>query len=262
MQQRSCTPTRVNSSGDSPFVLYRRSWDRTTSDLSATPPRTPVLGERAFSNEMLLGCNAASGCMPLDAFSSAHTAFCTPQTSRRELDLRASLDYELNRVNEEARWRQTTTQTLVTPLTEYLFIGPYPTEDTARFLLENNIEIVVNCCAGERPTDPEIRKAFIVKDIAAVDSTEYFILMHNLDDFVSIINSARQAGKKVFVHCVAGVNRSAVLCAAYLMKAMKWGPIEVVRHFRQMGKFCMLENVAFRHQLISEYLATICAGEN
>lgn len=271
MQQRSCTPPRVNTSGDSPFVLHRRSWDRTNSDLCATPPhhstpRTPVLGERPFSNEKTHplgggggGCGTSSA-VPFDAFSG-HAAFCTPQTSRHELDLRASLDYELNRINDEARYRQTTTPALVIKLADFLFIGPFPTEDTAALLAQHGIEVVINCCAVERPTEADVLQAFHVKEIPAVDSTEYFILMHNLDEFTRAVNLARQNMKKVFVHCVAGVNRSAVLCAAYLMKEFRWGPVEVVRHFRQCGKYCLLENVAFRHQLVSEYLATIC-GEN
>ena len=201
-----------------------------------------------------------SAAVTFDAFSG-HTAFCTPQTSRHELDLRASLDFELNRINEEARYRKTTSPAHAIQLGDYLFIGPYPTEETVQYLVQHGVEVVINCCAGERPTEPEIRRLFHVKDIAAVDSNEYFILMHNLDEFAHTVAMAKHAMKKVFVHCVAGVNRSAVLCAAYLMKVNHWGPVEVVRHFRQCGKLCLLENEAFRHQLVSEYLASM-RGEN
>ena len=254
-QQRSCTPTRVSEAGDtSPFFLNRRSWDRVPTDFSAasTPPRTPVLMERASSNEMPLPSSATA----FGPFSNS--SLCTPQTSRQELDLRASLDFELNRINEEARCRQSTFPVLLVQLEEYLFIGPFPTEDTARLLQANGVEVVINCCAGERPTVPAMREMFVVEDIPAIDSPDHYILTHDFARFASIVNDSRRAGKKIFVHCVAGVNRSAVLCAAYLMKAKKMGPVEVVRQFRQCGKYCLLENVAFRHQLVSEYLSSLC----
>ena len=39
-------------------------------------------------------------------------------------------------------------------------------------------------------------------------------------------------GKKVLVHCYAGQNRSAAICAAYLILYKSWEPENAINHLR------------------------------
>ena len=48
----------------------------------------------------------------------------------------------------------------------------------------------------------------------------------------NIVNGAIVKGKLVLVHCYAGQNRSAAICAAYLILYKGWTPKEAISHLR------------------------------
>ena len=180
---------------------------------------------------------------------SVASAMCTPQTSRFELELRANLDREINVVNAACRKY---TAPPITQLNEHLFIGGFPTNETLDLLRDQNITHIINCCSGEkRSTDSE--SLFHVAHINARDDPDYYILHHHFDSFLSLVDEVTRGHGKVFVHCYAGVNRSAALCVAYLMERCGMDPIESVRLFRKQGRMVVLDNQQFRQQLVQHF---------
>jgi protein-tyrosine phosphatase len=52
------------------------------------------------------------------------------------------------------------------------------------------------------------------------DSSE---LNNSFNNCIEFIETAREGGFKVLVHCRMGVNRSGVVVSAYLMRVNRWG---------------------------------------
>lgn len=76
------------------------------------------------------------------------------------------------------------------------------------------------------------------------DNVDYPLIDAHLEECISFIERARADGK-VFVHCVAGINRSASICVGYLIRQ------ERKRYFSCRKK---------KKNLLFESCILICAG--
>lgn len=176
----------------------------------------------------------------------------TPQVPPVCQTWRANLDAELDGV--ATKWSPDQLP-LVTPLIERgLYVGGSPDAQTVAQLHALGVRHIVNCCAQDVRTAPEVTAQFCVHHFEAYDSPEYLILHRNYDAFAKLVSTLRAGGETVFVHCIAGVNRSVTLCAAYLMDSLSLDPVEAVRVFRANGRMRILDNHGFRHQLVDHYL--------
>lgn len=185
----------------------------------------------------------------------AHAAMCTPQTSRFEIDLRSRVDQILCGIDSEQRRRRAAA---VTQLTDYLYIGGAPTEETVHILKQQQVEYIINVVSGEHPTPQWIvDRGFLAEAIDARDQHDYYILTHHYEHFRQLINLVRSREGRVFVHCLAGVNRSVTLCAAYLMEYEKLDVCEVIELFAAQGRPVILDNKGFRRELVDFYANTL-----
>eukprot|EP00659_Diplonema_papillatum_P003962 gene3962-6138_t len=92
-----------------------------------------------------------------------------------------------------------------------LYVGGYFASKKKEVLRdEHGIRCIINCCADESPTDEEACLAFGLKhhSIAARDEPGYPLLDAHFDEFFAVAKAADAAGLPIFVHCLAGVNRS------------------------------------------------------
>mmetsp|Transcript_31935 Transcript_31935/g.99352 ORF Transcript_31935/g.99352 Transcript_31935/m.99352 type:complete len:208 (+) Transcript_31935:40-663(+) len=87
------------------------------------------------------------------------------------------------------------------------------------------------------------------KEIDAEDDEEYPILDLHLDAAVRFLKGIREQGRRVLVHCYAGMNRSATLCAAYLVSVERLPLTQAVRVLRER-RGAVLQNRAFTRQLV------------
>ncbi|KAH9601713.1 Dual specificity phosphatase [Trypanosoma melophagium] len=272
MAARSCTPPRDGASPDgTPFVCHHRLSDYRTeggnsgsssdnSKNSNNSPRTPrqrCEGLCGPTIDVEVEQWSSQAMTPKHSrIESMHpsAALCTPQTMREELQLRATLDAELASVRVNCRWH---TAPAVTPLVDGLYVGGFPDEETLDILRREGIRTIINCCAGEYETQENIQAEFTVHNLPAEDQADYLILYHCYDRFAEVVNEAKQLGSRVFVHCIAGINRSVTLCAAYIMQYHNMDPVSCVRLFRAQGRTDILRNVSFRHQLVDFYFNTL-----
>ncbi|KPA86575.1 putative protein phosphatase [Leptomonas pyrrhocoris] len=179
----------------------------------------------------------------------------TPQTPQVCLAWRANLDAELDPVNAQHPADQLPP---VTTLMEgMLYIGGFPDAETVPLLQSIGVHHIINCCAQDVVTCPAVSGAFHVHNLQAFDVEDYLILHHDYDIFAALLSDLLARGERVFVHCIAGVNRSATLCAAYLMDRFALSPVEAVRVFRGNGRMRLLDNKGFRHQLVDHYLQSV-----
>ncbi|KEG10830.1 putative dual specificity protein phosphatase [Trypanosoma grayi] len=258
MAARSCTPPRTSTSPDgTPFVCYHRLSDYPL-ERSCSPP-TPKRQRNSWgypANDLGTEMRPSQLMTPKASrveSQLSQAALCTPQTMREELQLRANLDAELSLVRLDRAWRPGPS---VTPLVDGLYVGGLPDEETLEYLRREGIDTIINCCAGEYETRECEQAEFKVHSICAEDQSDYLILYHCYDRFAEIVNEARRASRRVFVHCIAGINRSVTLCIAYIMQHYHMDPVSCVRFIRARGRTDILRNVAFRHQLVDFYLNT------
>lgn len=229
---------------------------RSTGELGGCHGHPPALAPQTWQTpEVNRGATArlTGGNFGLPISSSL---MYTPQIAPGLLAMRDSLDQELGPVNVANRMFALPA---VTPLLAgRLYVGGLPDEETVRILRAEGIHNIVNCAARDYVTDLAVSAEFNVRDIDAFDSSDYLILHHDLDTFTGVVDDIiANRGEKVFVHCIAGINRSVSLCCAYLMEKMHIPPIETVRLFRANGRMRILENVSFRHQLVDHYMFVV-----
>ncbi len=138
-----------------------------------------------------------------------------------------------------------------TKLTEYLYIGSYSDAENVSCLRKLGITHVLNCAAfrtlGGSPYPPETGIVGYV-EFKADDSEMYDMLQH-FPRAKTFIDDAKVKGGKVLVHCAMGINRSALICAAYIIADKKMNLLDVVKHLKSRRKI-VLSNKGFRLQLV------------
>ena len=85
---------------------------------------------------------------------------------------------------------------------------------------------VVNLCGIEDPYKVEARLWSPILEGGGTPTLEW------LNKVVDFIDEQRQAGRTVYVHCMAGVNRSAAATAAYLMRENGWSREQALAFLR------------------------------
>ena len=101
----------------------------------------------------------------------------------------------------------------------HLYIGNIYTALNEDILIENNIEVIVNCT-----TDiPFLENDFIkdgyrcpLEDDKSKEQIDN--MLASLDSILDIIRGHTENKQNVFIHCRAGVQRSATIVVGYLMK--------------------------------------------
>lgn len=91
--------------------------------------------------------------------------------------------------------------------------------------------------------------SFEVVEMDAEDSFEYPLLNNHLADLERMLSSARARDQRVLVHCFEGRNRSATLCAAYMIRAERMTLTSAVSVLKD-ARGPVLKNRAFVRQLV------------
>ena len=118
------------------------------------------------------------------------------------------------------------------------------------FMKAFSITHIINC-ADETACPPNIKTMVPYTCIDAIDSTRVHIFNTWYPKFNETMDAYLQDPlcKGVYVHCQAGMNRSAFLAAGYVIKTFGIPFSEcVIRMVSQRP--CVMTNPAFQHQLI------------
>ena len=137
-----------------------------------------------------------------------------------------------------------------THVLDFLLLGDMHKATDPVFLKENRITHVISCIGDCSLDATALYKQMGIEYLSfeAMDSIWYDIMQH-FDSVHKFIETGRQSGGKVFIHCKQGVNRSGALAVAYYMAHKKIGPITAVRDIREKRKR-VLANEEFQRQLI------------
>jgi protein-tyrosine phosphatase len=133
-----------------------------------------------------------------------------------------------------------------------IYIGNLEAAKNNQLLTNNNIHCIVNLSNVQyNHTLPQF-KVFI--DDIFIPHDQLNIFMFKFKKAVSAITRARESGYNVFIHCMAGVNRSATAIALYLIE-QKWNRIDVLNALYSANKERNVEcltNPSFRF-IINNY---------
>ena len=114
-------------------------------------------------------------------------------------------------------------------------------------------QAVLNLCESEDSYQCEIHRWQAIRDASPAPSLEW------LQQQVAFVDGQRQAGRTVFVYCLAGNSRSGMVVTAYLMQEHNWTRDEALAFAR--GKRPLTwPNPAFM-KLLSEWERTLRRGE-
>ena len=98
-----------------------------------------------------------------------------------------------------------------------------PLKEDLEFLKSQSVEVMVNLQEKEHFTE---HKGFIVKNIAIDDfgppDYEDFV------EFIKFVSSHIEMDRKIVVHCYAGMGRTNLMLAAYLMNHLEIDPDRVL----------------------------------
>jgi hypothetical protein len=113
-----------------------------------------------------------------------------------------------------------------TEILPQLFIGEYPTPEDAGWLKSTLGADAVLCLQDDSDLHAkflrlsELRNAYAAEDVdfhrVAIPDGDGVALAAAIDQIVGIVHDLIAAGKRVYVHCNAGMNRAPTVAIAYL----------------------------------------------
>jgi protein-tyrosine phosphatase len=134
----------------------------------------------------------------------------------------------------------------ITQINEYLFLG---SAEGARTIDKtvNDIKYVINV-THDVPNYFESKgvsyQRISILDHTAIQICDYF------DQVNQFIKKAKEEKSKIYVHCMAGISRSATLVIAYLMHEYKMTLNEAFKHVRTK-RHIIEPNISFYFQLVN-----------
>ena len=112
---------------------------------------------------------------------------------------------------------------MATEIIENLYLASYDVAKDVNWLSERDVHMIVNCSKDlSFPDYPVLGLRLFVEDVYTADKAirrkENEEMTKYMDDIVDVIHRVLQQKKKVLVHCLHGVQRSATIVTAYLLK--------------------------------------------
>lgn len=135
----------------------------------------------------------------------------------------------------------------------HLFLSNARCAHDVELLRARRITHVLNVAgyAGRGNSQAYREHGITVSELDAHDLEGYPMLARHLSRTRRFVEAARRANGKIVIHCVAGLNRSGVLCAAEYMLTTRCSVVDAVKHCRQKrGDLCVC-NHSFQAQLVA-----------
>jgi len=111
-----------------------------------------------------------------------------------------------------------------------LYLGGVAGAENPDFYKKYGITCVLECAAGLSVQYP---KEFLEKHLLIpVHDYPDFEIKRHFEKAIEYIDTNRKTGASVYVHCAAGVSRSATFVIAYLMKTMKMNVEDALKYVK------------------------------
>lgn len=140
-------------------------------------------------------------------------------------------------------------------ITNNIWLGNYADSSNETFISQNNIKVIINC-SKDLPfyfNQLEVPYRYrIPVDDDRQDNSMYVMYLY-LPKIVDIMRYHIGRGENVYVHCHAGMQRSACVVAAYLMAVTGQKPEEVIRYIKSKRPIAFTPFVNFQKSLDNFY---------
>lgn len=144
-------------------------------------------------------------------------------------------------------------------LLENLYLGNIAHAQGVDALRAKGVTHILNCAPGMCPTGAAMYPDMTYYEIDATDAEDYELLPSHFEHAMLFLHSVEVSGGIAFVHCFAGINRSACICVAFLM-ALCGMPLLEACKFVYDRRPIVLKNVGFRRQLLQLAMAADPTG--
>ena len=172
------------------------------------------------------------------------------------------LDWKIGLSDDQIIQRSKLQQDLPVKISEDLYLGSaLSVQRSVSSLVDLGITAVLNLAgpmALKTDAIDELEAHGIsYKQINAQDESSYPLMERHWEEayeFIKLTTQATEEGKKrgkCVVHCVAGINRSALVAAVYYMIETQSPVLETVKHIRTQRGNMALSNEGFQQQLVA-----------
>ena len=157
------------------------------------------------------------------------------------------MDYEGDDWFEVYKGREKETGANYDQITDHIFLGGY-TAAEQKPLLQEVLKVSAILTVAQ-DMDMNFPEDFEYKVVEILDSEELELKQHFLECIGFIDRVVNKEGKRVLVHCAAGVSRSASVVIAYMMHHHRIPLMEAFKMVRDKRP-CINPNSGFQRQLV------------
>jgi len=133
-----------------------------------------------------------------------------------------------------------------------LFLGGLPEAQDVAALDSRRVDCVLNLAPAEcgASSSRGLPRHFSTKDIEAQDSLDYDLFDQDVANAFAFIERGLGEGRATLVHCFAGRNRSATICAAWMVQRTRMPLVEAVKLLAEK-RGLVLQNQTFLEGLVA-----------
>jgi protein-tyrosine phosphatase len=136
-------------------------------------------------------------------------------------------------------------------ITNQIWLGNYVDSSNETFIKNQNIKVIVNC-SRDLPfyfnkNEVPFRYRIPVDDDRQDNSIQVMFLY--LSKIVELIKRHVSRGENIYIHCHAGMQRSACVMAAYLMAVRGFSPAEAIQYIKRLRPIAFTPFVNFQKSL-------------
>ncbi|MGP1371575.1 MAG: protein-tyrosine phosphatase family protein [Almyronema sp.] len=142
----------------------------------------------------------------------------------------------------QSRHRQprTATSAATSPLhwvlPQQLAVGPFPTVADLAEIQKAKIPAIITLCSQSEGQLPAIARVFRCQRYPLPDShSPDQLTPEQISAAVALVDDFQQQGQPTYVHCLAGVERSPLICTAYLCRHYQLPVWEALNHLKTIN---------------------------
>jgi len=137
-------------------------------------------------------------------------------------------------------------------ITNNVWLGNYIDASNENFIHDNNIKVIINC-SKHLPfyfsqSEVAYRYRIPVDDDRAENSINLMYLY--LPKIVQLMKYHANKGENIYVHCHAGMQRSATVIAAYMMSNWNINMLEAMQHIKKYRSIAFTPFINFEKSLV------------
>ena len=127
----------------------------------------------------------------------------------------------------------------------HLYIGDVRESKNKTFFDEKEISMVVNCTPNITNSFPETCDYFRIPVNDDMHEDSYRLMFETFPEVTEKIHGALEKGQNVLVHCQMGIQRSASVVAAYLLRYYGGTYSETIAYIKKYRREAFFGNVNF-----------------